>query len=732
MILGNALNSFRPSLWLQHALLTVAMSSIPAAASADSRAADTALAQGAFGKVLAACNESAQQGEPRCQWHLGNLYRFGKGVNLSLEEAVRWFTLASAQGHPAAQENLAQMRRRGQGTTADFAQAFRLMRASADQGYVPAINALGSMHMLGQGTPKDSVKACNYFRRAAESGNGWGQSNFGYCLRDGLGGLAKDESAALALTRKSAEQGNPGGLNQLGTLYRSGRGVILDLYEAQRLFERAADSGEEADAYANLGNLYYPEGGIELDGKKAVAWFEKGAKAGSIVSMANLGKIYRLGEAQIPQDFAKALEWYNKAMQLGGNDISRNGLGTMHRLGQGVEIDLPKARSHYEAAAAMGSADAVFNLGYMHERGQTFKPDTAEAVRLYTEALKSPTLYPGNRKYALSFLAKTSAQVETSKPPESSKPVARMPAASAQPATDLTKVVAAAKPFAEVKTAEVAQVDLVQTLGKIQAQLAALQAAQSTQTSAKAPAVEPKPTLPAVLANRKALVIGNDNYGNVSKLKNAAADANAMAKSLEAVGYRVWTHIDVDEKRFKQALRDFRLQIQGGDEVLVFYAGHGVQLGAANYMLPIDIRGDTEEQVKDEAIQLQRVLDDLQEKKVKFALAVIDACRDNPFKGSGRALGGRGLAPTTAATGQMIVFSAGSGQQALDKLGDNDTNPNGLFTRIFIREMNKPGISVDRVLRNVRNEVVRLAKTVGHEQTPALYDQAVGEFYFRQ
>jgi hypothetical protein len=80
----------------------------------------------------------------------------------------------------------------------------------------------------------------------------------------------------------------------------------------------------------------------------------------------------------------------------------------------------------------------------------------------------------------------------------------------------------------------------------------------------------------------------------------------------------------------------------------------------------------------------------------------------------------------------MIVFSAGSGQQALDKLGDNDTNPNGLFTRIFIREMNKPGISVDRVLRNVRNEVVRLAKTVGHEQTPALYDQAVGEFYFRQ
>jgi hypothetical protein len=109
----------------------------------------------------------------------------------------------------------------------------------------------------------------------------------------------------------------------------------------------------------------------------------------------------------------------------------------------------------------------------------------------------------------------------------------------------------------------------------------------------------------------------------------------------------------------------------------------------------------------------------------------VDACRDNPFKTSGRSIGGRGLAPTTAATGQMIIFSAGSGQQALDKLGNADKNKNGLFTRVFIKEMQKPGLSVDRVLRNVRKEVVDLAKSVGHEQVPAIYDQVVGEFYFK-
>jgi uncharacterized caspase-like protein len=166
--------------------------------------------------------------------------------------------------------------------------------------------------------------------------------------------------------------------------------------------------------------------------------------------------------------------------------------------------------------------------------------------------------------------------------------------------------------------------------------------------------------------------------------------------------------------------------------VAIFYAGHGVQLGAANYILPIDVGGDDEEQLKDEAIPLQRILDDMSERKVKFTLAVLDACRDNPFKGKGRSIGGgaRGLAPTSAATGQMVVFSAGTGQQALDSLGSADKSKNGLFMRVFNREIQKPGVSIDRLVRNVRNEVVSLAKTIGHEQVPAIYDQVVGEFFF--
>lgn len=257
------------------------------------------------------------------------------------------------------------------------------------------------------------------------------------------------------------------------------------------------------------------------------------------------------------------------------------------------------------------------------------------------------------------------------------------------------------------------------------AQQAAQQARQAEQ------AAEAQRVAALNTGKRKALVIGNDVYRSVPKLENARADARAMGQSLEALGFKVTMAMDQTERGMKETLRSFKSTVEGGDEVVVFYAGHGVQLGSTNYLLPVDIAGQDEEQVRDEAIQMQRILDDMQERRTGFMLMIVDACRDNPFKVAGRSIGGRGLAPTSAATGQMVIFSAGAGQQALDKLGATDKEPNGLFTRLFLREMKKPGVSVDRVLRSVRSEVARLARTVGHEQTPALYDQSLGDFFFK-
>ena len=245
----------------------------------------------------------------------------------------------------------------------------------------------------------------------------------------------------------------------------------------------------------------------------------------------------------------------------------------------------------------------------------------------------------------------------------------------------------------------------------------------SASASASAPASAPP-------ANRKALVIGNDSYAQVARLTTARSDASAIGRVLAEVGFAVTVKLDLGEKATQATLRQFSESLAEGDEVVFFYAGHGVQLGAVNYLLPVDIKSESEAQIRDDAIALQRILDDLSERRVKITIAMIDACRDNPFPRRGRAVGGRGLAPTSAATGQMVIFSAGIGQQALDRLGPDDKDPNGLFTRMLLQAIKSPGVRVDNVIRDVRMKVFEAAKRVGHEQVPAIYDQVLGEFYF--
>jgi hypothetical protein len=231
-------------------------------------------------------------------------------------------------------------------------------------------------------------------------------------------------------------------------------------------------------------------------------------------------------------------------------------------------------------------------------------------------------------------------------------------------------------------------------------------------------------------AKRIALVIGNDSYQHVTALKNARSDAKAVAEVLKSTGFTVIVKQDLTLEAMKEALRNFKAQISGGDDAVFYYSGHGVQFAGTNYLIPIDILPQSEDQVADDAVPLQRVLDDLQDQKTKFALAIVDACRNNPFKSSGRAIGGRGLAPVSAATGQMVLYSAGAGQEALDNLGSKDPDPNGVFTRVLIKEMVKPGLPAEQVLKRVRDQVVALAQGANHEQVPAVYDQSIGEFYF--
>jgi hypothetical protein len=232
-------------------------------------------------------------------------------------------------------------------------------------------------------------------------------------------------------------------------------------------------------------------------------------------------------------------------------------------------------------------------------------------------------------------------------------------------------------------------------------------------------------------AKRVALVIGNDSYAYTSKLQKARNDADTISSNLKTFGFTVSLHKDLNYREMVKAIDVFTNNISGGDEVVVFYAGHGIQIKSGSYLLPTDIDAETENQIEKTAYGLNELTEKLSEAKASFSLIVIDACRDNPLKSKGRSVGNsRGLNAIEPAKGQMIVYSASRGQSALDRLNESDKNPNSVFTREFVKQIQQPGISIEKIVRNTQIVVEEIAKSIGHEQRPALYSEARGDFIF--
>ena len=232
-------------------------------------------------------------------------------------------------------------------------------------------------------------------------------------------------------------------------------------------------------------------------------------------------------------------------------------------------------------------------------------------------------------------------------------------------------------------------------------------------------------------SKRLALVMGNDNYTHVSKLEKAGNDADAMARELRNAGFSVQLQKNLNYRSMVKTVESFANSITGGDEVVIFFAGHGVQLRTGSYLLPTDIEATSESEIEKTAYALDDLTQKINDSKPAFTLMLVDACRNNPIKTKGRSVGGsRGLSAVEPPKGQMIVYSASKGQEALDRLSDNDGNPNSVFTREFIAKMRQPGIRIEDLMRDVQDAVESLAQTVSHEQRPAIYNEARGNFYF--
>jgi len=228
----------------------------------------------------------------------------------------------------------------------------------------------------------------------------------------------------------------------------------------------------------------------------------------------------------------------------------------------------------------------------------------------------------------------------------------------------------------------------------------------------------------AAAEKRVALVMGNSAYKNVGALTNPANDSEAMSATLKDAGFDVVDlrkNLGVEDMR--RALRDFAANARGADVAIVFFAGHGIEVGGINYVIPVDAVLEHDIDVDDEAISLDRILTIIEPAK-QLRLVILDACRENPFsKTMKRTIGSRaidrGLAKVEPNPNTLVAFAAKAGSAALD--GDGQNSP---FTSALIKHIATPGLDLRKAFGYVRDEVL---KNTGNKQEPYVYGSLGGD-----
>lgn len=230
---------------------------------------------------------------------------------------------------------------------------------------------------------------------------------------------------------------------------------------------------------------------------------------------------------------------------------------------------------------------------------------------------------------------------------------------------------------------------------------------------------------PAFAEKRVALVIGNAAYRNVAPLPNPINDGAVITATLKNAGFDVVdSRHDLSAIETRRALRDFADRARDADIAVVYYAGHGIEVDGANYLIPVDAKLERDTDVYDEALSLDRILIAIEPVK-KLRLVILDACRDNPFTRimkrtvASRAIG-QGLAKVEPTSPNVLIaYSAKAGSTAAD--GDGKNSP---FTVALSRHLTTPGLDVRRAFGYVRDDVLR---STNNRQEPFVYGSLGGE-----
>ena len=230
----------------------------------------------------------------------------------------------------------------------------------------------------------------------------------------------------------------------------------------------------------------------------------------------------------------------------------------------------------------------------------------------------------------------------------------------------------------------------------------------------------------AASSGRVALVVGVSAYQNAPPLPNTVNDARAVSQALSRLGFSVQTVTDPDRSTLEKAVRAFGDSARQAEAALFYYAGHAIEVGGRNWLLPVTTKLTSARDLRFEALDFETLLDQTDDAS-RVSLLFLDACRNNPFLdrlgSGGRDLPRNGLSPMQAAVGTLVAFSTAPGKVAEDGRGANSP-----FTTALLKHIETPGLEVRQLLSLVRREV---RETTRGAQVPWENSALEGEFFFR-
>jgi len=230
----------------------------------------------------------------------------------------------------------------------------------------------------------------------------------------------------------------------------------------------------------------------------------------------------------------------------------------------------------------------------------------------------------------------------------------------------------------------------------------------------------------AAVGKRFALVIGNSSYASIGALRNPTADGSLIARKLEGLAFETTLLLDAQQIEMKRAIAAFgrQLRTSGSDAVgLFFYAGHGIQAGGRNYLMPIEANPQDEADLDLVGVDAAWVLRQMESAGNRSNIVILDACRNNPLGSKARS-SARGLARIDAPTGSFIAYATAPGSTAVD--GDGANSP---FTASLAAALEEPARPIEQIFKEVRRTVI--AATNGR-QTPWDSSSLVQDFYFAE